>query len=483
MTEHDPLGEAGARLRGAIDPGAFDPDWDAQARRRKRNRAGAVASVAAALAIVVGGVAVLATGDDDGGSGQVVATAPDTVPTPTPTTVDGGTVGTGGPPATDGVSPSSETDDTEPQGVSGCLSLAPPFTPTFVPDGWSAEVVPGLGGGSEIPNGWHYSGGEGRFIDVTLGDTAQPQGQGTAEPIVVLGREGTIGGIHEGYSVEFPTDVAEPPCDRFVLAGYGISRDDLRAFAEGLVAQVAVVVSTEGVLGWWDGTWQDVDGTSADIPVPEGQFFAVVGIGREDGFAFGGAPEMGCWPLETYTVPLDPPLDDSWLVPGQIAVSATWEVVPRAAAELDPTSQTYLDATAEILSDLGLPGSPAHLDQVVRADLDGDGTDEVLLVGRHPDANVGNAPRAGWYSFVALRSVVDGEVRTDILDSVVFEEDDDSYPNMTTFLLDAAADLNGDGQMEVVYGGFLFEGATTMVVEWAGPGREPTQVLSVGCGV
>jgi hypothetical protein len=483
MTEHDPLGEAGARLRGTVDADAFDPDWDAHARRRRRNRAGAVASVAAALAIVVGGVAVLSTGDDDGDSGQVVATAPDTVAAPT-TGSEGEIPTTTAAPTT--AAPTT-TAATVPDGPEGCVPVSLPFRATA----GMTRANPRSFLDPESP-GWTWAESQGRYIEARWGASPFPQTEG--EPVLVLGEESTIGVIHEGFSVEAPLAGAHAPCDHLVLLAYGVTLEELREFAEGLVpvdldpdGTPAVVVSRDGLLGWWDGTaWQDVDARSPEVPVEEGTTFTVVGIGRDASDATSGAPRLGCEPLDTYTVPLDPALEEAWRVPGQIAVNATWDVVPRPVEELDPTSQTYRDAAAEIVADppLSIADVSVQLDQVVRVDLDGDGVDEVIVVGRHPDADPSHAPRAGWYAFVAVRSVVNGTVRTDLLNHTVFHADDDSYPNMVTYELDAVADLNGDGRMEVVYGASAFEDASTYVVAWDGPtAGSPQHVLSSGCGV
>jgi hypothetical protein len=491
MTEHDPLGEAGARLRGAVDPGAFDPDWDAQARARRRSRATVVASVAATLAIVFGGVAVLATGADDGeGGGQVVATAPDTTPDTTPDTAPAPSTTASAPPTMVDTAGSTVTTVLEETG--SCVVTQLPFFPNTVPAGWSDEIVAGAGGGSDIPGRWHLSGGPGRHVDVAFGATAFPQSPATVEPITVLGHEGTIGAIHEGYSVEVPTDLLTSPCDALVLYGYGIGEEDLRAFAEGLqpvgepdALPPAIAVAQQGLLGWWDdGAWHRPADPAA-IPAEVGMTYTFVGIGRAQSEAVGGAAELTCEVTNDppYTIPLEPTFDDAAVVPRAIAVSASWPLEPRGAEQLDTNGATYLEATAAIASDLGVPGSPAHLDQVLRTDLDGDGTDEVLLVGRHPDAGAESHPRAGWYAFVALRSVVDGEVQTDLLGSAAFPEDDDTFPNMTTYRVDAIADLNGDGRMEIVVGAEWWEGWGTDVLEWAGPGHEPDRVLGAGCGV
>lgn len=110
------------------------------------------------------------------------------------------------------------------------------FVPTYLPEGWARELQPGGGGG-----GWfrgvvgHYGGraqngtvekAASGFADL-LTEAAYAQSSKTT--ISVLNASATLGSIHEGYSVEFRRKGCE-----FVLMGFGVDRDELRRFAEGL---------------------------------------------------------------------------------------------------------------------------------------------------------------------------------------------------------------------------------------------------------
>ena len=85
----------------------------------------------------------------------------------------------------------------------------------------------------------------------------------------------------------------------------------------------------------------------------------------------------------------------------------------------------------------------------MRTDLDGDGTDEVLIVAEHAEADTSLPPRAAWYNLVLVR-VVDGDgVRTHVLAEDVYTQDDpESYPTFGRYRISAIADLNGDGRSE-----------------------------------
>lgn len=111
------------------------------------------------------------------------------------------------------------------------------FRPTYLPDGWIEDLQRGDGGGG----GWrgivgHFGNdaergttdkADGGFADLIASE--RPYQQGNTEKIRVLDAPATLGDIHEGYSVEF----TQYGCDYFLIA-FGISRDELRRFAEGL---------------------------------------------------------------------------------------------------------------------------------------------------------------------------------------------------------------------------------------------------------
>lgn len=133
-----------------------------------------------------------------------------------------------------GASPSEVADATPTTTAAQC---APPFgfAPGYLPPGFEAEPRPGSGGQQGVPldeqspkAAGHFTGDEARgFIDVTAG--APPYAQTLRRPINVLDSPGTIGRIHEGWSVEF----AYEGCD-YALLAYGVKRSQLARFAQGL---------------------------------------------------------------------------------------------------------------------------------------------------------------------------------------------------------------------------------------------------------
>lgn len=97
------------------------------------------------------------------------------------------------------------------------------FEPTYLPPGFR-EVAHRSDAPGVIAR---FDGNEGAVIDVTTPEWGFQQTRPTE--IDVLHGPATIGAIHEGYSVAF--DRAR--C-RYVMNGYGVTKRELRLFAEGL---------------------------------------------------------------------------------------------------------------------------------------------------------------------------------------------------------------------------------------------------------
>jgi hypothetical protein len=124
-----------------------------------------------------------------------------------------------------------------------------------------------------------------------------------------------------------------------------------------------------------------------------------------------------------------------------------------------------------------------QLDQLIRTDLDGDGTDEVLIAARHPDLDTGLPSRAGWFSIVLIRQVVGGDVRTTVLaeDIHVADQEAGELPDTAQFGIDTVADFNGDGRSEMAVWGSFWEGASETMYDVAA-GEAPVTALDGGCG-
>lgn len=113
-----------------------------------------------------------------------------------------------------------------------------------------------------------------------------------------------------------------------------------------------------------------------------------------------------------------------------ITTEVTWDVMPRKAESLSPDNAQYKALAADFLAGQGLLHNRVILTKLMKVDLDGNGTDEVIMTGH---AAGGKVP------FAMLRQIQQGNVATTIL----AEPSEGKVTDLFT------ADLNGDGRMEV----------------------------------
>lgn len=164
-----------------------------------------------------------------------------------------------------------------------------------------------------------------------------------------------------------------------------------------------------------------------------------------------------------------------------LGVNAPWNPMPRKARATDTTQEVYVNAVRDLLVSKGISRPQVKITQVLRVDLEGDGEDEVLLSAtRYTNAAEIFVPRAGDYSFVALRRVVAGAVRTQIVAGEFYPKaNDDAASN--TFEVTGLLDLDGDGTLEVVTRSTYYEGSGTEV--WQLQKDKLMRVLAIDCGV
>ena len=216
--------------------------------------------------------------------------------------------------------------------------------------------------------------------------------------------------------------------------------------------------------------------------IPGGETYRLYTLTGEVGNSVGSKPAKGedaC--ADTLYVTLAPlPVGRGSLV----AVAGPWNAMPRRLKIASPEAQVYREAAAEILRSQGIDNPQVNLTQVIRVDLDGDGVEEVLVSATHyakPSPEGGMTPdaRAGDYSLVFLRKVVQGKVVTRIITG-------EYYPQAKKFTGPAehriigVLDLNGDGSLEIVLSGRYYEG------EWVDAyrvdGAKIIKLFRMGCG-
>ncbi|MEP4649879.1 MAG: hypothetical protein ABJ314_06830, partial [Ilumatobacter sp.] len=161
-----------------------------------------------------------------------------------------------------------------------------------------------------------------------------------------------------------------------------------------------------------------------------------------------------------------------------IAFPSDWATVPRPVAVVTTSVDSYVAAGREAFADTEVDASSGTIQQLVVADLDGDGDTESLVAFGGDgfstllliDANTGASTRIA-------RSVASTTTPTTAV------EGDDPAEAVTTpaqtFRTLAVVDLNGDGRSEIV--AHAFEGDDAEVTVSTYDGTEVTPVLSAGC--
>jgi hypothetical protein len=246
---------------------------------------------------------------------------------------------------------------------------------------------------------------------------------------------------------------------------------------EGDWAVEPLVTTDFGALGWWDGSeWLGAEAEGA-LPVEGGEDYQVTVLG-ELGVTTGGPQITVCDPLGLIGVELeDPDLLGDFPGPYGVAVSAPWPLQPHLF-EVSADDGRYAVFAAELLADMGLDVDEPKIKQVIRTDLEGDGVNEVLVVAE--EVTPGFLMEEGDYSIAFLRKVVAGEVETAVIESTVVLGEEDQFAGSHS--IGGAADLNGDGKMEIITDSAFFEGFAVAVWEYVNDDLGPVEVLETGCG-
>jgi hypothetical protein len=178
-----------------------------------------------------------------------------------------------------------------------------------------------------------------------------------------------------------------------------------------------------------------------------------------------------------FTVELQPHIDRPKTI--GIGSGAAHALQPRPVTQLDLTSADYDDAITNALHGLGLSNAIISLVQGFQTDIDGDGTQEVVLTAEHRAdgaEHVTASAKAGDYSAVMI--VKDGKATTIAYD---IQTKDVEFGAPLEFRVVGVADLNGDSRMDLAVSSSYYEGAATTIYDLLPEGSR--EVISTGCGV
>ena len=162
-----------------------------------------------------------------------------------------------------------------------------------------------------------------------------------------------------------------------------------------------------------------------------------------------------------------------------VAFGGTTNPLPRKPRLHNTSMAVYRQAVADILRAKGIAKPDVRITKIVRIDLEGDGVDEVVLSATRGNTSEPSV-KAGDYSLVVLRKVINGKVQTiPLAEEYHLKPIDFAAPN--TYTVPAIADFNGDGKMEIMVNWSYYEGSGAEL--FTVQGNKVTNVLGSGCGV
>ena len=157
-----------------------------------------------------------------------------------------------------------------------------------------------------------------------------------------------------------------------------------------------------------------------------------------------------------------------------------WPLKPRPVAVTATGPDAYRDLGEAAFTGVSVDATLGDIEQLVVADLDGDGDDEALASFEfvQPIAGPG-AP--GDLAALLVVDVNSREADTVLLSAIEQDADDElGFGVIEQYRVLDVADLNGDGIMEVLVHAWYYEGAAVIVYSY--DGSELIEVLAAGCG-
>jgi len=226
------------------------------------------------------------------------------------------------------------------------------------------------------------------------------------------------------------------------------------------------------------GGTQDGEWLSPETVVPYlsgGEVYQLYDVGGPSGLTEGKEP------LPDQTCPLHWVATDSGFQDGlTVGMTGNWNATPRLVEEHPTDTPVYVDAIRSWLIDKGFAEPVVEISQILRVDIEGDGTDEVLISASHFVEPTGHDVEFGDYSLVLMRKVIGNSVETvPLVADYYYQEVANQFP--LTYTTTFPADLNNDGVMEVIVGVERWEGSGVIVFEIDGTNVHP--VFEALCGL
>jgi hypothetical protein len=226
--------------------------------------------------------------------------------------------------------------------------------------------------------------------------------------------------------------------------------------------QKLIPISAEFLIGAWDGSdWKNADEIAASISA--GVEYSVYSFDKKEKSTMGNKPDMQEVPGQYFTIKFS---EEGEFTPN-FKIGGTWNALLRKPKLQKGGLSAYEKEVADLLKKNNVKAKPQIL-QVIRIDLDGNGTDEVFVVAANVNAKIPIFEQ-DTYSLVIFRRLVAGKVKSSIIHEHYYKESksgEADSPNgyEIPFLLD----VNNDGSIETIIRGHYYEGFWYEIHEFDG---------------
>jgi len=130
-------------------------------------------------------------------------------------------------------------------------------------------------------------------------------------------------------------------------------------------------------------------------------------------------------------------------------------VLPKILEIMTPDNAKYSRVVATFLKAQKLGDAPVKIKQLIRTDLEGDGSYEVIINAINTERG---QDRKDEYSIVLIVREVDGKQVVEAIQNEITLEDSDLPAALWENTIAAIADINGDGKMEIMMFGQFYHG-------------------------
>lgn len=164
-----------------------------------------------------------------------------------------------------------------------------------------------------------------------------------------------------------------------------------------------------------------------------------------------------------------------------VLVPGDWPALPDAMTQDDGTKPDYAEIIAAALASNGAKDAKPTEAVALKADLDGDGKDEIVVSAHNikPDAH---EPQLGDFSLLAVKRGSDGKIVPLSVDTIGEDRVGMGDVAIAPVELVALADVDGNGQFEVVATVWGYEQVSTDAWSIA-PDGTATTIAQAYCGV